>query len=73
MNELRYPTNEPTGLHGQMQLKMLCKVTELWTNPDQVTECPFPWYTFTDQDAWLAKLAEHGIVPDIDEQGNLIF
>ncbi len=72
MNELRYPTERTYWIAWTDATEDAVQGYG-WTNPDQVTECPFPWYTTTDQSAWLAKLAEHGIVPDIDEQGNLIF
>ena len=36
-----------------------------WTDPNQVTTCPFPWFITTDEAAWLAKLAEYGIEPDL--------
>lgn len=43
-----------------------------WTDTNQVTTCPFPWYTTTSEADWLAKLAEYGIIPEFDEQGNLV-
>jgi len=30
------------------------------------------WETTTDEAVWLARLLEYGIIPEIDEQGNLV-
>jgi hypothetical protein len=30
------------------------------------------WETYIDEAIWLARLAEYGIIPEIDEQGNLV-
>ena len=43
-----------------------------WTDPDQCTETISVWETTTDEAVWLARLLEYGIVPEIDEQGNLL-
>ena len=43
-----------------------------WTDPNQRTDTIHVWETTTDEDVWLARLLEYGIVPDIDEQGNLV-
>ncbi len=30
------------------------------------------WETYIDEIVWLARLAEYGIIPDVDEEGNLV-
>ncbi len=71
MNELRYPS-ERTYWIAWTEPNEEAVQGYGWTNPDQVTICPFAWYTTTSEADWLTKLAEYGIVPDIDEQGNLL-
>ena len=43
-----------------------------WTDPNQRTDTIHVWETTTDEAVWLARLAEYGIIPEIDEQGNLV-
>lgn len=43
-----------------------------WTDPDQRTDTIHVWETTTDESVWLARLAEYGITPEYDEQGNLV-
>jgi len=43
-----------------------------WTDPNQRTDTIYVWETTTDEEVWLARLLEYGIVPEIDEQGNLV-
>ena len=43
-----------------------------WTDPNQRTDTIHVWETTTDEEVWLARLLEYGIVPEIDEQGNLV-
>ena len=43
-----------------------------WTDPDQRTDTIHVWETYIDEAIWLARLLEYGIVPEIDEEGNLI-
>jgi hypothetical protein len=42
-----------------------------WTNPDQRTDTILVWETYLDEIVWITRLAEYGIIPEIDEQGNL--
>ena len=44
-----------------------------WVDPNQVFETIWIFDEFTDEEQWVAELLEWGIVPDIDEQGNLVF
>ena len=71
MNELRYPSERTYWVAWTDETEDAVQGYG-WTNPDQVTTCPFSWYTTTSQSDWLAKLAEYGIIPEIDEQGNLV-
>jgi len=43
-----------------------------WTDPNQRTDTIQVWEITTDEEVWIARLLEYGIVPDIDEQGNLV-
>lgn len=43
-----------------------------WTDPNQRTDTIHVWETYIDEAIWLARLLEYGIVPEIDEQGNLV-
>lgn len=43
-----------------------------WTDPNQRTDTIRVWETTTDEEVWLARLLEYGIVPETDEQGNLV-
>ena len=43
-----------------------------WTDPNQRTDTIQVWETTTDEEVWIARLLEYGIIPEIDEQGNLI-
>ena len=43
-----------------------------WTDPNQRTDTIHVWETTIDESVWIARLLEYGIVPDIDEQGNLV-
>jgi hypothetical protein len=43
-----------------------------WTDPDQRTDTIHVWETYIDEIVWLARLAEYGIIPDFDEEGNLL-
>ena len=43
-----------------------------WTDSDQRTDTILVWETYIDEVVWLARLAEYGITPDFDEQGNLV-
>lgn len=43
-----------------------------WTDPDQRTDTIHVWETYIDEIVWLARLAEYGIVPEYDEEGNLL-
>ena len=43
-----------------------------WTDPNQRTDTIHVWETTTDEAVWLARLLEYEIVPEIDEQGNLV-
>jgi len=43
-----------------------------YTDPNQRTDTIFVWETTTDAAIWLARLLEYGIVPEIDEQDNLV-
>ena len=43
-----------------------------WTDPNQRTDTIQVWETTIDESVWIARLLEYGIVPDIDEQGNLV-
>ncbi len=43
-----------------------------WTDPNQRTDTIQVWETTTDEEVWIARLLEYGIIPEIDEQGNLV-
>jgi hypothetical protein len=43
-----------------------------WVDPNQVFETIWIFDEFTDEEQWIAELLVWGIVPDIDEQGNLV-
>ena len=43
-----------------------------WTDPNQRTDTIHVWETTTDKEVWFERLLEYGIIPEIDEQGNLI-
>jgi|DEB0MinimDraft_10_1074344.scaffolds.fasta_scaffold146127_3 hypothetical protein len=43
-----------------------------WTDPNQRTDTIHVWEITTDEDVWLARLLEYGIIPEFDEQGNLV-
>jgi hypothetical protein len=43
-----------------------------WTDPNQRTDTIQVWEITTDEEVWIARLLEYGIIPDIDEQGNLV-
>ncbi len=70
MNEIRYPSvttyyicfdDERTEVksYGLVQHEQV--FTTIWIFDE-----------FTDKTEWLAELAEWGIVPDIDEHGNIL-
>ena len=42
-----------------------------WTDPNQRTDTIQVWETTIDEEVWIARLLEYGIIPEIDEQGNL--
>ena len=43
-----------------------------WTDPDQRTDTIHVWEITTDEEDWIARLLEYGIVPDINEEGELV-
>jgi hypothetical protein len=43
-----------------------------WVDPNQVFETIWIFDEFTDEEQWIAELLVWGIVPDIDEEGNLV-
>ena len=43
-----------------------------WTDPNQRTDTIQVWETTIDESVWIARLLEYGIIPEIDEQGNLV-
>ena len=43
-----------------------------WTDPNQRTDTIQVWETTIEESVWIARLLEYGIVPEIDEQGNLV-
>jgi len=43
-----------------------------WTDPGQRTDTIHVWEITTDEYVWLARLAEYGIIPDVDEEGNIV-
>ena len=43
-----------------------------WTDPNQRTDTIQVWETTIDESVWIARLLEYGIVPDINEEGELI-
>jgi hypothetical protein len=43
-----------------------------WTDPNQRTDTIQVWETTIDEEVWIARLLEYGIIPEIDEQGNLV-
>ena len=43
-----------------------------WTDPNQRTDTIHVWETTIDESVWIARLLEYGIVPEVDEQGNLV-
>jgi len=43
-----------------------------WTDPNQRTDTIQVWEITTDEEVWIARLLEYGIVPEVDEQGNLV-
>ena len=43
-----------------------------WVDTNQVFTTIWIFDEFTDETQWLEELANWGIVPDIDEQGNLV-
>jgi hypothetical protein len=43
-----------------------------WTDPNQRTDTIHVWETTTDEAVWLARLAEYGIIPEQNEQGEYI-
>jgi len=70
MNEIRYPEvttyyicfdNDRTEVKGYG-----------WVEPNQVFDTIWIFDAFTDETEWLKELAKWGIVPDIDEKGNLM-
>ena len=43
-----------------------------WVETNQVFETIWIFDEFTDEAEWIAELAEYGIVPEVDAQGNLV-
>jgi hypothetical protein len=43
-----------------------------YTDPNQRTDTIHVWETTTDEAEWLARLLEYGIIPETDEEGNLV-
>jgi len=43
-----------------------------WVETNQVFETIWIFDSFIDEAEWIAELAEHGIVPEVDEQGNVV-
>ena len=43
-----------------------------WTDPNQRTDTIHVWETTIDESVWIARLLEYGIVPDINNEGELI-
>jgi hypothetical protein len=43
-----------------------------WTDPNQRTDTIQVWEITTDEEVWIARLLEYGIIPEVDEQGNLV-
>lgn len=41
-------------------------------HPPVRTDAIHVWETYIDEIVWLARLAEYGIIPDFDEEGNLL-
>ena len=70
MNEIRFP---------EVRTYYICfdnERTEVksygWVEPNQVFETIWIFDEFTDEQQWIAELLVWGIVPEIDEQGNLV-
>jgi hypothetical protein len=70
MNEIKYPP---------VRTYYICfdnERTEVksygWVETNQVFETIWIFDEFTDEAEWIAELAEYGIVPEVDAQGNLV-
>jgi len=70
MNEIKYPP---------VRTYYICfdnERTEVkaygWVDPNQVFDTIWIFDEFTDEAEWLEELAEYGIVPEVDEQGNIV-
>jgi hypothetical protein len=70
MNEIRFPEVEPTtsvSITNEQKSKSYG-----WVDPNQVFETIWIFDEFTDEEQWIAELLVWGIVPEIDEEGNLV-
>jgi len=70
MNEIKYPSVRTYYIcfdNDRTEVKAYS-----WVEPNQVFETIWIFDEFTDEAQWIAELLVWGIVPDIDEQGNLI-
>ena len=70
MNEIKYPA---------VKTYYICfdnERTEVksygWVETNQVFETIWIFDEFTDEAEWIAELAQYGIVPEVDAQGNLV-
>jgi len=70
MNEIKYPL---------VRTYYICfdnERTEVksygWVEPSQVFETIWIFDEFTDRAEWVEELAKWGIIPEFDEQGNLV-
>lgn len=70
MNEIRYP-EEATYYICFDDLRTEVKSYGL-VQPDQVLTTIWIFDKYLDKVLWLAELANWGITPEFDEQGNLI-
>ena len=70
MNEIRYPSVKTYYICFD---DLRTEVKDYgYVNPNQVFQTIWIFDEFTDEQQWLDELANWGIIPDFDEEGNLI-
>ncbi len=70
MNEIKYPSVRTYYICFDNERT---EVTSYgWVDPNQVFTTIWIFDEFTDEAEWIAELANWGIVPEFDEQGNLV-
>jgi len=70
MNEIKYPAVKTYYIcfdNDRTEVKSYG-----WVETNQVFETIWIFDEFTDEAEWIAELAQYGIVPEVDAQGNLV-